>query len=279
MENTMKFFNTLKVATIGLMAIFALNTTAAAQTTLEEIQSSGKLRIGGVTDAAPTFKKDRRSGEWQGIFIDIAESLAKDLGVELEIVTTTWGNSVLDLQSDKIDIMFGLNPTEARKKVIDFSRPVFNNAFTLVVRDDAKFETWEDYNKPEIRIAVDAGSAHDATVTKLLPNATILRFDNVSEASIALQSGKADAQCFVMMLSLPIVKKNSQLGTVIAPSPVSYTTSHAGFQRKTGDTSLQEYVDAWLAKNSESGFIAEAVKRNMSLVGVTPEDFPSNLKL
>ncbi len=275
----MKFIKKLKIGTIGLMAIFALSSTAFAQTTLEEVQSSGKLRIGGVTDAAPTFKKDRRSGEWEGIFIDIAESLAKDLGVELEIVTTTWGNSILDLQSDKIDVMFGLNPTEARKKVINFSSPVFNNAFTLVTRKDEQFKTWEDYNKPEIRIAVDAGSAHDATVTKLLPNATILRFDNVSEASIALQSGKADAQCFVMMLSLPIVKKNPQLGTVIAPSPVAYTTSHAGFQQKEGDTSLEDYVDAWLAKNSESGFIPDAVIRNMSLVGVTPEDFPSNLKL
>ena len=275
----MKFIKKLKIGTIGLMAIFALTSTAFAQTTLEEVQSSGKLRIGGVTDAAPTFKKDRRSGEWEGIFIDIAESLAKDLGVELEIVTTTWGNSILDLQSDKIDVMFGLNPTEARKKVINFSSPVFNNAFTLVTRKDERFKTWEDYNKPEIRIAVDAGSAHDAMVTKLLPNATILRFDNVSEASIALQSGKADAQCFVMMLSLPIVKKNPQLGTVIAPSPVAYTTSHAGFQQKEGDTSLEDYVDAWLAKNSESGFIPDAVIRNMSLVGVTPEDFPSNLKL
>lgn len=275
----MKFIKKLKIGTISLMAIFALTSTAFAQTTLEEVQSSGKLRIGGVTDAAPTFKKDRRSGEWEGIFIDIAESLAKDLGVELEIVTTTWGNSILDLQSDKIDVMFGLNPTEARKKVINFSSPVFNNAFTLVTRKDERFKTWEDYNKPEIRIAVDAGSAHDAMVTKLLPNATILRFDNVSEASIALQSGKADAQCFVMMLSLPIVKKNPQLGTVIAPSPVAYTTSHAGFQQKEGDTSLEDYVDAWLAKNSESGFIPDAVIRNMSLVGVTPEDFPSNLKL
>lgn len=273
----MKLINKLRVASLSLLTIFSLNATA--ETTLESIQSSGTLRIGGVTDAAPTFKKDRRSGEWDGIFIDIAEALAKDLGVKLEIITTTWGNSVLDLQSDKIDIMFGLNPTEERKKVIDFSTPVFNNAFTLVARKDSQFKTWAEYNKPDIRIAVDAGSAHDATVTKLLPNATILRFDNVSEASIALQSGKADAQCFVMMLSLPIVKKNPQLGTVIAPSPVSYTTSHAGFQKKSGDTSLKDYVDDWLMKKSESGFIEEAVKRNMSLVGVKPEDFPSNLKL
>lgn len=74
-----------------------------------------------MTDAAPTFRKDMRSDEWTGIFIDIGRALAEDMGVELEIVTTTWGNSVLDLQAGKIDLMFGLNPTPERRKAIDFS--------------------------------------------------------------------------------------------------------------------------------------------------------------
>lgn len=205
-------------------------------------------------------------------------ALAEDMGVELEIVTTTWGNSVLDLQAGKIDLMFGLNPTPERRKAIDFSDAVFNNAFTLICRDDAIFETWEAYNRPEIRIAVDAGSSHDATVTRMLPKATILRFENVSEATIALQSGRADAQCFVMMLALPVIKKNPSMGTVVAPEPVQSTTSHAGFPR-SGDSAVQEYVNAWLAERRDSGFIQDAVIRNMALVDVTPEDFPANVQL
>lgn len=174
--------------------------------------------------------------------------------------------------------MFGLNPTPERRKAIDFSDAVFNNAFTLICRDDAIFETWEAYNRPEIRIAVDAGSSHDATVTRMLPKATILRFENVSEATIALQSGRADAQCFVMMLALPVIKKNPSMGTVVAPEPVQSTTSHAGFPR-SGDSAVQEYVNAWLAERRDSGFIQDAVIRNMALVDVTPEDFPANVQL
>ncbi|NDW01905.1 transporter substrate-binding domain-containing protein [Salipiger sp. PrR002] len=259
--------------TTGVAPLFA-----APSEVPERIKAAGKLRIGGVTDAAPTFRKDMRSDEWSGIFIDVGRALAEDMGVELEIVTTTWGNSVLDLQADKIDLMFGLNPTPERRKAIDFSDAVFNNAFTLICHEDAIFETWEEYNRPEIRIAVDAGSSHDATVTRMLPKATILRFESVAEASIALQSGRADAQCFVMMLGLPVVKKNPSMGTIVAPEPLQATTSHAGFQR-TGDTALQDYVNAWLAERRESGFIQEAVIRNMALVGVTPEDFPANVQL
>ncbi|WP_299593710.1 transporter substrate-binding domain-containing protein, partial [uncultured Tateyamaria sp.] len=92
-----------------------------------------------------------------------------------------------------------------------------------------------------------------------------LRFDSVSEASIALQSGRADAQCFVMMLGLPVVKKNPQLGTLVAPEPVQHTTSHAGFP-KTADLSFQEYVNAWLLDKRESGTVGDAVIGNMALV-------------
>jgi polar amino acid transport system substrate-binding protein len=246
--------------------------------TLKRVVSSGKLRIGAVTDGIPAFQKDIRSGEWRGIFIDVSRKLAQKNGLKLEIVETTWGNSVLDLQSGKIDLMFGLNPTPDRRKAIDFSTAVFQNGFTLVCRENAIFEKWEDYNKPGIRIAVDAGSSHDATVTRLLPKATIIRLDSVGEASIALQSGRADAQCLVMMLSLPAVKKNAQLGKVVAPMPVAYTTSHAGFA-KAEDTDWQEFVDKWIKENRENGFIPEAILKNMSLVNVTPADFPAGIQL
>lgn len=242
--NRRTLLKTSAAALFSAAATGAAPLLAAPSELPAQIKDAGKLRIGGVTDAAPTFRKDMRSDEWTGIFIDIGRALAEDMGVELEIVTTTWGNSVLDLQAGKIDLMFGLNPTPERRKAIDFSDAVFNNAFTLICRDDAIFETWEAYNRPEIRIAVDAGSSHDATVTRMLPKATILRFENVSEATIALQSGRADAQCFVMMLALPVIKKNPSMGTVVAPEPVQSTTSHAGFPR-SGDSAVQEYVNAW----------------------------------
>lgn len=68
------------------------------------------------------------------------------------------------------------------------------------------------------------------------------------------------------------------MGTLVAPNPVQATTSHAGFQR-VGDTALQDYVNGWLAARRDTGFIGEAVVRNMALVGVTPEDFPANVQI
>ena len=43
-------------------------------------------------------------------------------GSPVEIIESTWGNSVLDLQANKIDIMFGLSPTPSRALILEFTR-------------------------------------------------------------------------------------------------------------------------------------------------------------
>ena len=102
---------------IGAATAGALASPAVAQTadpnesTFARIRRTKKMRIGAVGGGAPYYMKDLSSGQWKGFYVDIAKALADDMEAELEITETTWGNSVLDLQSNKIDIFFGLNPT------------------------------------------------------------------------------------------------------------------------------------------------------------------------
>ena len=105
----------------------------AGESTFARIRRTKKMRIGAVAGGAPYYMKDLASGQWKGLYVDIAKALADDMEAELEITETTWGNSVLDLQSNKIDIFFGLNPTPKRALVVDFSVPVFNNAYGLLI--------------------------------------------------------------------------------------------------------------------------------------------------
>ena len=167
----------------------------------------------------------------------------------------------------------GTGHLQLRQKVIDFSVPVFNNAFSLVAKEGLEATSWEDVNKPEIRIAVDAGSSHDAAVTRHAPNATVVRLKNQSDATAALQSGRADAQCLVLVLGLSLRAKNPKIGKLIIPTPADYTTSNAGFRRED-DQSWRQFVDGWIKANRASGFIKDAIIRNMQLVGVKQSDFP-----
>lgn len=276
---TRRKFGTL--AGIGALGLAASSMTfgrASAATSLERVKSSGVLRIGGVADGAPYYQKSLTDGAWRGFYVDICQKLADDLGVKLSILETTWGNSVLDLQADKIDVFFGLNPTPERQKVIDFSGPVFKNSFTVIAKKSVTAKTWDDFNKPDMRLVVDAGSSHDAAVTRHAPKADIARLKTASDATAALQAGRADAQCLVMVLALTLRAKNPSIGELIVPGPVDFTTSNAGFRRED-DQSWRQFVDSWITTYRDNGFIKTAIIKNMALVGVKESDFPPGFEI
>jgi polar amino acid transport system substrate-binding protein len=39
---------------------------------------------------------------------------------------------VLDVQANKVDLFFGLVPTPERAKVVDFTKSLYQNAFSLI---------------------------------------------------------------------------------------------------------------------------------------------------
>lgn len=271
-------FNRLVGAGIAVAGVGAFTKAAFAASSLERVKASGTLRIGAVADGAPYYQKSLTDGSWRGFYIDICKKLADDLGVKLAITETTWGNSVLDLQADKIDVFFGLNPTPERQKVIDFSGPVFKNAFTLIARKGVEGKSWEDFDKPEMRIAVDAGSSHDSAVTRHTPKAQITRLKTASDATAAVQAGRVDAQCLVLVLAMSLRAKNPAIGELVLPSPIDATTSNAGFRRED-DQAWREFVTKWIVTNRESGFVKDAIIRNMALVGVKESDFPADFEI
>ena len=269
MTNRRQFMGQVAAAGSTLLPVAsALAQNAPVEAAWARIQRTKVLRIGAVAGAAPYYQKDIVSGEWQGFMIDFAKSLAASLGVKLDITETTWGNSVLDLQANKIDVFFGLNPTPARALVVDFSDPLFNNAFVLVSRKGFTPKTWAELDDPAVKIAVDIGSSHDQLVTKLCPKATVSRLEKAPDATLAVQMGRADAQVLVTVLALTAISKNPSIGQVVVPTPVQSTTTTLGFHKETDRTWI-EYVNKWIAKTRAEGKIKPVVLSNLqTLSGV-----------
>ncbi len=251
---------------------------AAGQNTFDRIIAAKKLRLGAVTSSAPWFVKDPASGKWSGHFYTIGAALAKDMDVELELGETTWGNAVLDLQADKIDIMFGLNPTPKRAMAVDFSNPAYDSALVVVARPGFEPKSWADMNKPEVKISVDLGSAHDQIVTLLCPKAQITRFKTINEAMLALRTGRTDAQCIFWMGGVRAVKADAALGKVIVPQPFFGSTSNAAVRREVDKTWLF-FVNTWIGYARGLGLVRSAVVESLEQVGVKSEDIPAGITL
>src|ERR1700758_718240 len=146
---------------------------AAADNTLERVRSAKVMRIAVLPGELPYFNKDLANGTWSGMCIEMANDIAKLLDVKLDYIESTYGNSILDLQSNKIDVGFALNPTPQRALVVDFCGTVFNHPFGAMLKKGLEAKTWADINKPEVKIAVDAGSANEAVARRFASNATI----------------------------------------------------------------------------------------------------------
>src|ERR1700749_4320032 len=143
----------------GAALASAMASPASAQTaadnTLDRIRANKVLRIAVLPGELPYYNKDLASGTWSGFSIEGANDIARLLDVKLDYTESTYGNSVLDLQSGKIDLGFALNPTPQRALVIDFTKTVFPHPFGAMLKKGREAKTWANINNPEFKIAVD----------------------------------------------------------------------------------------------------------------------------
>jgi polar amino acid transport system substrate-binding protein len=252
---------------------------AAADNTLERVRSSKVMRIAVLPGELPYFNKDLASGTWSGMCIEMANDLAKLLDVKLEYTESTYGNSILDLQSNKIDVGFALNPTPQRALVVDFCGAVFNHPFGAMLKKGLEAKTWADINKPEVKIAVDAGSANEAVARRFASNATIKSLRSRDEVMLEMSSGRVECVVNALVLGLTAIAKNPNLGTYkILQSPSVAIPSSMGVRREP-DKTWRDFLATWIDYNRGIGQMREWFIKGLSLSGVKAEDVPVELNI
>ena len=237
---------------VGIALVVAGTAMAQQPTsTWQQIKQRGELRI-GVTPGEPWYFKDPASGQWSGIGYRMGQQVAKDLGVKLVPVETTWGNAVAAIQANQIDVMFVLDATEERKKAVDFpDAPFFWYAEGVLVRDGLQAKTWTDLDRENVKIAVTLGTAPDRDLTKRLTKAKIERFQNMDEAIAAFYSGRVDGAAFyhpALVMQQARVKK----GQVVIPQPVVALATSAGIRRED-DKTFRDFLDKEFDKYYKGG--------------------------
>ena len=162
----------------------------------EKIQQRGVLRCGAAS-APPYIIRDPKTASYSGIFVDLCRQFGDQLGVKVEIVDTTWDNMVAGLQAGRWDVSMALNRTPRRALAVNYSEPVWDFRISaLFDRLNPKFKvepvSLKDIDKPENTVALVAGTAIDAAVTKKLRYAQVLRLPDIDSSRLALVSRRAD---------------------------------------------------------------------------------------
>ncbi|HUA55800.1 MAG TPA: transporter substrate-binding domain-containing protein [Candidatus Sulfotelmatobacter sp.] len=262
----------------ALIGSRSLAQAPADESTIDRIRRTKVLRAAALPGELPYFLKNLATGEWSGMCIDMCKDIAKDLDVKIEWLESTYGNSVLDLQSNKIDLAFALNPTPQRALVIDFTHPVYMHGFGMVGRQGFTAKTWSDLNKPEVRVVCDLGSVHEVAARRFAPKAQITAYKTRDECVLAVQSGRADCVIMAVVIGLTAIAKNPNLGQfVMLTGPRVQLPTCMGI-RMEPDKRWRDFLDAWVDFNRGTGQIREWLYSGLALTGVKPEMIPPDLE-
>ena len=128
----MKF---LKLFTATFIAFFSLSNITLADSVLNEILSSGKLKAGTTGDFNPFSVRDTATNKYKGYDIDIMSELAKDMGVEIEFVPTDWKTIVNGVVAGKYHITGSASIKASRMKAAGFSESYLSVNFKPFTTD------------------------------------------------------------------------------------------------------------------------------------------------
>ena len=235
-----------------VLLLLPLAVPARAQAVLDAILARGVVRVGLTGDYRPFSIKDG-DGRFEGLDVDMAESLAKGLGVRLEIVPTAWPTLLPDLQSQKYDIgMGGITVTLDRAKTAYFSAPVMRSGKTPIARcaDQARFTSLADIDKPGVRVIVNPGGTNESFARANVKQAQLILFPNNAAIFEELVANHADVMMTDAVETRLQQRLHPELCAVHPDQPFNFSELAYMLPR---DPALKAWVDQWLHIQAETG--------------------------
>lgn len=163
---------------------------------LEQIKAAGKIVIGTSADYPPYefHLLPELEDEMVGIDIDIAEAIAANLNVKLEIRDIVFSKLFDELTAGRIDLaLAGLSPTETRRQFADFSIPYYQAIQNMLIRaaDKDKIKLLEDLRGKVV--GTQKGSIQEDMARDLISGASFVICESIADLLSALRQQKLDA--------------------------------------------------------------------------------------
>jgi cyclohexadienyl dehydratase len=228
----------------------------------QRVQSSQTLRVCiwpayfGVSYRSP------RTQDLSGIDIDMSAAFAKDLGVKLVYVDSSFPNLVEDLKQDRCDVsMFAIGITPERQKQLRFSAPYLqSDIYAITTRSNRSIKTWADIDKPGVKVAVPAATFIESTVGDWLKQAEMVVIKPPMSREQELESGRVD----VFMTDYPYSRRlleSADWARLIAPTTPFHILPYA-YAIKPGDEAWLQRINSFVAGTKKDGRLARFAQRH-----------------
>lgn len=271
-----KLFSALLAAVV---AAFLLVTPVMADQTMDQIEKTGKIKLGFREGSIPFAFVDPKVGKHVGFSVDMAGELAKYLGMRfgktIEIVpfTVTPKTRIPMVVNGTIDVEMGSTTyTQKREEQADFSIIFFFSETTFLVAKDSGISTLEDLNGK--RVGGARGTTNLRAVEQLAEQgkfkpADIVVTETHPQGMLALKSGKIDAYSTDRSLLEGLRMKDQEPDKwMTVPFAIAYEP-YAYIMRE-GNSDFRDFVNNTILWSIKTGKFQELYEKWMGPQGVVP---------
>ncbi|WP_051206146.1 transporter substrate-binding domain-containing protein [Butyrivibrio sp. FC2001] len=238
------------------------STDAAASAEISTV-TPGKLTVATSPDFAPyEFYSVGEDGtpSLAGFDIALAQYIADELGLELEVVPVDFDGVLMELQTKAVDLgVAGLSPDPKRESIMDFSDIYYEGgqSFVCVQDNKDKFQSLEDLNNPDIEVGAQTGAIQVDLAQTNSPDAEIIQLTKVTDIIAELLAGKLDGAYIETAVAESYAKNYPELCVVLEVPYEGAEGSAIGISK--GNDALKDAVNAAITKAKEEGKMDEFV--------------------
>ena len=271
-----------KLGIIGLAVVIAMTFLAVpvmADKIMDQIEKTGKIKLGFREGSIPFAFVDPKVGKHVGFSVDMAGELAKYLGMRfgktIDIVpfTVTPKTRIPMVVNGTVNVEMGSTTyTQKREEQADFSMIFFFSETTFLVAKDSGVQSLEDLNGQLVGAA--RGTTNLRAVEKLAKEgkfkpANIIVTETHPQGMLALKSGKIDAYSTDRSLleGLRMKDKNPEKWMTV-PFAIAYEP-YAYIMRE-GQSDFRDFVNNTILWSIHTGKFDELYEKWMGPKGVVP---------
>jgi len=248
------------IATLGAAIPSAQAQTAPPQTAggvLDRIIKEKKIRVTAEVTSPPFGILDKNN-QPDGSEIATARQLAKDLGVELELVQVTSPQRIPALLAGRADVAISsLSITFDRAKTVMFATP--HGALSIVIAGPKKTQIHSAADLVGKKIGITRATLEESAVPGIAPPGTnIVFFDDIAATLQAMVSGQVDAAGMSAFAAKSVADRNPNAQI---ENKFTVRTAFYAAAVRPGDFDLLQFMNTWVFLNKQNGVLAGIYKK------------------
>lgn len=239
----------------SMLAVFTLTCTT--------VVSAQSIKVGTTPSSSPFGFLDTKSGNVDGLMIDIIKAATAAAGMKAEFEVMPFASLIPSLTTKRVDIVSaGMFITPVRKEVVDFTQPVFRFGEGLVgsKKDKTAYTSLDDMKGKKVGVAMGTATA-DMLQKKADVFAEIKLYETSVEMFTDVNNGRVDLAVIDFPIAVTAEKAGNYLNLQVIRSYKTAAPGDVGIAVRKGDANTLNKLNAAITKMKADGTLDGIYKK------------------